>query len=97
LPILRFAVRADLFREHVASNSSGTASSIFWPVPWVGSGTATIELQPHDHVIIRLEGRHDQAAGPLYFDSTAVLDDDGNAVPTSSLQDTITLGATTWF
>jgi hypothetical protein len=107
---LAFAARGDFFWEHVASNASGTASAIFWPVEWVSSATAVIEVRPHDHVVFRLEYRHDQASGDgsggacatsgqcAYFAGSVA--GDGSTTPfvhNAAHQDTLTLGATAWF
>ena len=86
------AVRADAFYESAASNGAGSAARIFWPVAWVASGTATLDLRPHEQVSIRLEYRHDHAAGPVYFGRS-----DAQDVPTRDAQDTVTAGMTTWF
>ncbi len=61
------ALRGDVFREQVAANAEATAASIFWPVSWVSSGTLTADFRPHERVSLRLEGRHDQAVGPMFF------------------------------
>jgi hypothetical protein len=95
---LFFAVRGDAFYEVAANNQAGVASSIFWPAPWVSSGTATLDYRPHEHVSLRLEYRHDQAGGPMYFGGRVT--GDGGATPfvmTRESQDTVTVGATTWF
>jgi hypothetical protein len=87
LTTLFLAVRGDLFYESAASSAEGSASRLFWPVEWVSSGTATLDWRPHDNASIRLEYRHDEAAGELYFRLAA----------NSRSQDTLTLGATAWF
>jgi hypothetical protein len=88
------ALRADLFREHAPPQ----ATPLFWPVAWVSSATATLDYRPTDHLSIRTEYRHDQAADPLYFSRTAPLDPtSGQYVATRQRQDTLTLGATAWF
>lgn len=97
---LYVALRGDRFHEHLATNDAGMSSaSLFWGgVEWVSSGTATLDVRPHDHVSIRLEGRHDVADTPLYFGRN--VPGDGGAtpyVPNARTQDTILLGATTWF
>lgn len=92
------AARGDFFGEVVAANDEGAAGAIFWPVPWVSSGTATVDVRPHDHVSFRLEYRHDHAAGDMYFGGA--VQGDGGAiphVPNRAFQDTLTLGATSWF
>lgn len=95
---LWFAVRGDVFYERVPENALGAAPAIFWPTPWVSSGTATADFRPHERVSFRLELRHDQAGDPMYFGGDVA--GDGNATPfvaTRESQDTLTLGATTWF
>lgn len=92
------AVRGDAFREDAASDASGSASPLFWPAEWVSSGTATVDYRPHEHVSIRLEYRHDEAAGDMFFGGAVA--GDGDAAPyvaNRRSQDTLTLGATTWF
>jgi len=95
---LFLAARGDFFREHVASNESGRARPIFWPVPWVSSATATLDYRPHERISIRAEYRHDHAGGKLYFgdplqrNPSSVTD-----LPNRRAQNTVTLGATAWF
>lgn len=92
------ALRGDVFHERVPANTTGTATPIFWPVPWVASGTVTADFRPHERVSLRLEGRHDHAAGNMFF-GDKVEGDGGKTpfVPNRRLQNTVTLGATTWF
>lgn len=95
---LFFAIRGDAFYEHVPSNATGSASPIFWPVPWVAEGTATLDYRPHERVSFRLEYRHDHADGNMFFGRKVT--GDGDAVPfvaNRTSQDTLTVGATTWF
>jgi hypothetical protein len=97
LPELFLAARGDAFYEDPASSSAGAASPIFWPVAWVASGTATVDYRPHERVSNRLEYRHDQAEGDMFFGGE--VEGDGAAapfVPNRSAQDTLTLGITTW-
>lgn len=92
------ALRGDRFWEDVGSNSRGRATPIFWPVGWVSSGTATLDVRPHDHVSVRLEYRHDQADGATFFRGT-VAGAGSPAdpyVPNANAQDTMTLGVTGW-
>lgn len=98
-PQLYLVARGDLFYEQVASSGAGTASPIFWPASWVSSGTATVDYEPHPRVSVRLEYRHDQAAGDLYFGGEVVGDGSATSpfVPNRASQDTLTLGATAWF
>lgn len=95
---LFLAVRGDAFYEHVPENARGRATPIFWPVPWVASGTATLDFHPGAHASFRLEYRHDQAGADLYFGGR--VSGDGVTTPfvaNRASQDTLTLGATTWF
>jgi Putative beta-barrel porin-2, OmpL-like. bbp2 len=96
---LFLAARADVFREEVASNDHGTASSIFWPGKRVASQTLTLDYRPLDNISVRLEGRHDAASTAMYFHG--MVSGDGSAgnpyVPNARSQKTVTLGATTWF
>lgn len=95
---LFFAVRGDAFYEHVAENSVGRASPIFWPAPWVTSGTATVDYRPHERVSFRLEYRHDHAGGDMYFGGSVAGDGAATPfVPNRASQDTLTIGTTTWF
>jgi hypothetical protein len=93
-----FALRGDVFYEHVAENSAGKATPISWPAPWVSSGTATLDFRPHERASFRFEYRHDQAGADMFFGGTVT--GDGVNVPfvmNRTSQDTVTLGATTWF
>jgi hypothetical protein len=97
-PKVFLALRGDVFRERAPESSAGKAATIFWPVPWVASGTMTAEFRPHERVSMRLEYRHDEAAGKMFYGPVA----NGVASTTSiepdrSYQNTVTLGATTWF
>jgi Putative beta-barrel porin-2, OmpL-like. bbp2 len=96
---LFLAARADVFWEHVASNSLGTASALFWPGKRVASQTLTLDYRPLDNISVRLEGRHDAGSTEMYFRDR--IAGDGSAalpyVPNARSQNTITLGATTWF
>jgi hypothetical protein len=98
---LYVAARGDRFWENTASNALGTASPIFWPqnVSWVSSSTLTLDTRPKDNISIRLEYRHDQAEHAIYFRSNVQGDGSTNNpfIPNAKTQDTLTLGATTWF
>lgn len=97
-PPLYLAVRSDAFWESTASGDAGEASPIFWPAPWVSSGTATLDYRAHERATLRLEYRHDRAGADLYFGGDVV--GDGEAVPfvmNRRAQDTVTLGVSTWF
>lgn len=90
---LYLAARGDRFHEKAASNSEGTASRIFWPSDWVSSGTFTVDLRPLDNASVRLEYRHDAAQENSYFGRDVPADGSFNR----KYQNTLTLGATTWF
>jgi hypothetical protein len=96
---LYLAARVDRLSEHRGSGPDGTASPIFFPAPWVSSGTFTVEARPiADHLSIRLEYRHDQAGSDLYF--SGAVKGNGTSepyVPNAEAQNTITAGATAWF
>ncbi|HSC85978.1 MAG TPA: outer membrane beta-barrel protein, partial [Polyangiaceae bacterium] len=95
---LFFALRGDVFAEHVPSNAAGRASPIFWPVPWVSSVTATLDFRTTDFLSAKLEYRHDQAAADMFFGGSVV--GDGVTVPfvpNRSARDTVTVGLTSWF
>jgi len=99
---LYLVVRGDRFYEHQAANEAGQMSKpLFWNgVEWVSSVTATVDVRPHDNISIRLEFRHDQADGLLYFTGDT-LTGDGSAsspfLPNARRQETLLLGATAWF
>lgn len=94
---LAISARGDFFWEDLASNAMGTASAIFWPVEWVSSATASVEVRPHQQVSFRLEYRHDEASGNAYFRGTVATDMAGNYIRNTGSQDTLTLGTTAWF
>lgn len=99
---LFLVARGDRFYEQLATDGSGHASTpIFWNgVEWVSSFTATADFRPHDNISIRLEIRHDQADGLLYFTGDTIAGD-GSAkapyLPNARSQETVLLGATAWF
>jgi hypothetical protein len=97
---LYLTVRGDGFVEHVPSNAAGAATPLFWGgATWVSEGTVSLEVRPADWLLVRVEYRHDQAERPLYFRDT-VAGTGGVAdpfVPNTDHQDTITVGATSWF
>jgi len=97
-PELYAAARGDFFYENVASNRTGRASAIFWPVKWVAEGTATLAYQPIANASVRLEYRHDQAADDAYFGGDVATDPTTQSfIPNRTSQDTVTLGVTAWF
>ena len=95
------ALRGDRFHEHLATDTRGRSSSpLFWGgIEWVSSGTATLDVRPHDNISVRLEYRHDAADTPLFF-GTNVQGDGTTSSPyvaNARTQDTLLLGATAWF
>ena len=95
---LYLVARGDRFYEDVAQNGVGSSSPIFWPVKWVSSATVTVDVRPHDHLSVRLEYRHDQADGDIYFRGDVPRDPITNAaIANAHQQDTLTLGATAWY
>ncbi|MFN7697278.1 MAG: outer membrane beta-barrel protein [Deltaproteobacteria bacterium] len=103
LPELRIAARGDVFLESAARSASGNAGAIFWPgradgrEQWVSSATLTLELTPAEHVVFRLEYRHDHAASDLYFGGAVSTDAAGQFVANRSAQDTLPGGAPAWY
>ena len=97
-PKLYAAARADYFREYVADDGAMRAAPIFWPTPWIASGTATFAVQPVDGISVRAELRHDQAKTRAFYGGDVA--GDGMTmpyVPNRRAQDTFTLGAVAWF
>lgn len=96
---LYLATRGDWLRESEPMTKSGVAAAqIFFPAPWVGSVTETVDVRPAENLIVRLEGRQD-AAGKNVFFQGAVAGDGSAAtpyVPNARTQTTVTLGVTTW-
>lgn len=99
---LYLSVRGDRFYEHLASDGPGrTSRPLFWNgVEWVSSATATVDVRPHENVSFRVEFRHDQGDGLLYFTDGGLVGD-GSArspfQPNARKQQTLLLGATAWF
>ena len=94
---LRLAARGDYFSEKVGSSSRGTASSIFWPVPWMASFNFCIELRPFDNALLRFEFRHDEAGGQAFFKGQVPSNLDGSVQMNARAQETLTAGLSTWF
>ena len=99
---LYVALRGDFFHEDLATDSAGDRSStplFFNGVEWVSSPTATLDFRPHERISLRLEGRHDMAASPLYFghDVKGTGAPADPYVPDRRTQTTLLAGATAWF
>ena len=99
---LYLAARGDLFHERAAESDAGSASRIFWPVGLHGSGTLTADVRPvfvpgGSNVSFRVEHRHDEADGAMFFRGTVPGDGVSTPfVPNASSQDTLTIGVTGW-
>jgi hypothetical protein len=92
------AIRADAFYEEVAEDGGVTAGAIFWPTKWLASGTATLAYQPAGGVSVRAEYRHDHADTDVFFGGDVATDPmTGAFIPDRDMQDTVTVGVTTWF
>ncbi|MDC3961279.1 outer membrane beta-barrel protein [Polyangium jinanense] len=96
---VHLGARGDVFREWRARSARGEASAIFWPVPWMASGTFTVDVRPRDDLAVMLELRHDAAAGDVFFRGAVrgAGTPDDPFVPNARAQTSITLGATAWF
>jgi hypothetical protein len=94
---LYVAARVDAFHEYDAHDADGAASRLFFPADNVESGTLTADLRPADNLSLRLEYRVDHASTPMYFSGQVQIDPAGNDIPTATSQQTLTLGAVTWF
>lgn len=94
-PDLFLSLRADAFREGVPAGGN----AIFWPAPWLSSGTLTLDHRPHPRASLRLELRHDLAGAPAFYAGhvagagTAEQPFQANA----SSQTTLSVGMVTWF
>lgn len=96
---LYVVARGDLFTEKAADG----AGAIFWPnsaggVGQVASATLTLDYRPADHLSLRLEGRHDTANAPMFFEDTVGVDPaTGAPIADARSQDTVTAGIIAWF
>lgn len=98
---LYIAGRGEYFHEWISGNGTSRAAPIFWAgADAVASATGTIGFRPHDHVLVRLEYRHDWSRGaPLFYRGQVM--GDGSAMnpytPNAYNQQTITLSTNVWF
>jgi hypothetical protein len=96
-PWLRVAVRGDVLHEFLPAGSTNIFSDIAG-AGTVASGTVTLDARPAEHLSLRVEYRHDEADGALFYAGQvardAVTDED---LPTARAQDTLLLGLTAWF
>lgn len=83
-------VRGEVFREQTAEDQGVATASFFGlPVEWVAAGSVALEVRPVAQSAIRLEYRHDEADGDLFFGDTPLE-------LTERRQDAFTLGLTVW-
>jgi hypothetical protein len=95
---LYLALRGDYFYEWIPSNSAGTATPIFWNGSnWISEFTGTLDFRPAEKLSFRIEYRHDQSQIPLFFTDIKQVNLMNQAVPTTTEQDTLTIGAVAWF
>ena len=97
---LYVVARGDVFAEVAPIG----ASTIFWPatddagLARVAEGTLTLDWRPTPGLSVRLEGRHDDANVPMFFDSSVTTDPvSGADIPDARAQDTLTAGVVAWF
>ena len=91
---LYVAARIDYFHEYDAPG----ASRLFFPANDTGSLTLTTDVRPADNLSVRLEYRHDRANAEMFYKGEVARDVmSGTDIPTARSQQTLTLGATTWF
>ncbi len=84
------AARGDVFGEQAAEDDNGASSPLFFGLPdWVAAASIAVEVRPVEHTAIRLEYRHDEAQGGLFYDHD-------DSLPTAKSQDAVTLGLTVW-
>ena len=95
------AVRGDRFYEHLATDWGGRSSAPIFcgGVEWVSSGTATLEVRPHDPILAPARVPPRRRGGPALLRPQRAGDGTAQApyVANARTQDTILLGATAWF
>ncbi|MFT3700205.1 MAG: outer membrane beta-barrel protein [Kofleriaceae bacterium] len=92
-PQVFLAARQDFIHEHVP----GLATPMFFPANDVQSTTLTLDYRPHKNIALKLEYRYDHASDPLFYKGDVAVDANGLDIPTARSQQTLTLGATSWF
>lgn len=100
-PRLYLAARGEIFREWIGSNSEGSAAPIFWRADtnWISSFTATLGWRPHRFALLRVEYRHGQAGGNVFYAGQVMGDGSltNPFVPNASAEDTVSAAATLYF
>jgi hypothetical protein len=97
-PRLFIAARGDWFVEAAGAGASGRPAPIFWGTfdadgqARVASATVTLDAQPREGLLVRVEYRYDDASVDVYFDETT-----SSAAPNAHKQSTVTLGTVVWF
>ncbi len=95
-PWLFLAGRADVLYERVPQG----AAALFLGdgVATIASGTLTLDARPVDHVSFKLEYRHDEADGDLFFRGSVARDMTTLTwMPNARRQDTVLVGMSVWF
>lgn len=96
-PWLRVAVRGDVLHELLPAG----ATNIFSDMEGAGlvaSGAITLDARPAEHLSLRLEYRHDEADGEVFFAGEVPTDPmTGDPRANARTQDTLLLGMTAWF
>ncbi len=89
---MRLALRADVLYE----DAPNERFRLFFPTDVMASQTVTYEWAPVDHLLVRVEYRHDVSTDRVFYGASSAA---GATPPiaNSFAQDTLTLGATAWF
>lgn len=85
---LWLALRGDVLRETAVPLRD--VESFFFGASWVSSVTGTVEVRPSGGLSVRLEGRHDRAASPIFGDCSF------GSASCAQGRTTVTLGVTAW-
>ncbi len=91
---LRLAARVDVLQEFAPEGAE--RFRIFFPTDIMSSQTLTFEAQPIDHVLVRLEYRHDVSGTPAFYRG-AIEPMGASPAFNARSQDTLTAGMTAWF
>jgi hypothetical protein len=90
---LAVALRADFFYD----DAPNAQLRLFWPSAWMASQTATLDVQPNEHVSLRVEYRHDIAEGSSFYRGQVTEPGAMGLVFNTRTQDTLTLGMVSGF
>lgn len=95
-PWLFLAARADVLHERIPDG----AEALFLGdgVATIGSGTLTLDARPVDHVSFKLEYRHDESDGDLFYRGAVSRDmTTMDWIANARRQDTVLAGMSVWF